>query len=149
MNETPKIVRGVLNPDGTLVLDERPSLPAGRVEVTIRPLEKQGEAEDWWAYMQRARAELEAAGHGFRTKEEIDADIENLRDWDGKIEEASRPLEGYGPYLRRVRARREAEGFPFRSKEEIDAEMDDLRSWDDRAEEIPRPADGEPGSDDR
>jgi hypothetical protein len=37
MNETPNIVRGVLKPDGTLELDERPSMPAGRVEVTIRP----------------------------------------------------------------------------------------------------------------
>jgi hypothetical protein len=122
MNETSNVVRGVLNPDGTLELDERPSLPAGRVEVTIRP---------------------------FRTKEENDAGTEDIPDRVGQVDEAPRPLEGYGPYLRRVRARREAEGFPFRSREEIDAEMDDLRSWDDRAEEIPRSADDEPGSDDR
>lgn len=93
MNEASNIVRGVLKPDGTLELDERPSLPAGRVEVTIRPLEKQGEAEDWWTYMQRARAELEAAGLGFRTKEEIDADMEDLRDWDGKLDEIDRQRE--------------------------------------------------------
>jgi hypothetical protein len=72
-----------------------------------------------------------------------------MRDWDGKLDEAPRPLEGYGPYLRRVRARREAEGFPFRSKEEIDAEMHDLRSWADRGEESPRPAGDDPENGDR
>jgi hypothetical protein len=43
--------------------------------------------------MQRTRAELEAIGHGFRTKEEIDADIEDMRDWDGKVDEVYRQIE--------------------------------------------------------
>src|SRR4051812_15731199 len=113
MNETSNIVRGVLKPDGTLELDERPSLPAGRVEVLIRP---------------------------FPTEGENDAVREDPTDRVARADDTPRLLEGYGPYLRRVRARREAEGFPFRSREEIDAEMNELRSWADRAEEIPLPA---------
>ena len=155
MNETSNVVRGILHPDGTLELAERPTLPAGDVEVTIRPVaaEKKGEptevtdrpatgealAETLWESTQRSRAELEASGHGFRTEEEIDADIEDMRDWgEDKLEAASRPSEGYGPYLARIRARREAEGFPFRTKEEIDAEIEELRSWEDRSDEESR-----------
>ena len=136
MSEECITIQGILNPDGTLKLDHPPTRPAGPVEVTIRALAKPAKVEDWLEVLQRSRAELEAAGHRFRTKEEIDADPADIRDWDGKVEEVARPLEGYGPYLERVRARREAEGFPFRTKEEIDAEMDDLRSWDDRPEGI-------------
>ena len=93
MNPTSTIVRGILNPDGTLQLDELPSIPAGRVEVTIRALPGQDRAEDLWQYMQRTRAELEATGRGFRTKEQIDADLEEGRDWDDQIEGVHRQVE--------------------------------------------------------
>jgi hypothetical protein len=36
---------------------------------------------------------LEAAGHRFRSKEEIDADIENLRAGDERIEQEYRPVD--------------------------------------------------------
>jgi hypothetical protein len=109
MNETPNIVRGVLKPDGTLELDERPSLPAGRVEVTISLLEEPVRSEGYWPYLQRVRAERESAGHKFRTKEEIDAEIEDLRDWDGKIDEVHRQIEA-------ERRRIEGEECPPRSE---------------------------------
>ncbi len=132
MNETSHVIRGTLNPDGTLELAERPDLPAGPVEVTIRPVAEVPKSGNWFDYLRRARAELEASGAVFRTKEEIDADIEEMRDWgeDG-LEAARRAGEGYGPYLARIRARREAEGFPFRTKEEIDEDIENLRSWDE------------------
>jgi hypothetical protein len=31
------VVEGTLKPDGTLELDEKPSLPPGRVKVTLQP----------------------------------------------------------------------------------------------------------------
>jgi hypothetical protein len=141
MNETSNVVRGILHPDGTLELAERPTLPAGDVEVTIRPVTgpvgDKARAETLWEVMERSRAELEASGHRFRTTEEIDADIAEMRDWgDDEIEATPPPAEGYGPYLARTRARREADGFPFRTKAEIDAEVNDLRSWDDGQGEI-------------
>lgn len=71
---------GQLLPDGTLDLSAAPPFKSGPVEVTVRPLTKSNEPkEDWWEYLQRARAELEALGHRFSTKEEIDAYIEDLR----------------------------------------------------------------------
>jgi hypothetical protein len=94
MSEPSNVVRGILHPDGTLELAERPTLPAGEVEVTIRPATSEAPKETLWEAMQRSRAELEASGYGFfRTKEEIDAYIEDLRDWDGKVDEVYRQLE--------------------------------------------------------
>src|SRR5437867_4174076 len=87
------VIGGILKDDGTLELSGRPDLPAGPVEVTIRPRPAEAEeaaGEDPWQYLQRVRAELEASGHHFRTKEEIDADIEDMRSGDERIEEAYR-----------------------------------------------------------
>jgi len=97
MNEPSNVLRGILHPDGTLELAERPTLPAGNVEVTIRPVTSEAPKETLWEAMQRSRAELEASGHDFfRTKEEVDAYVEDLRDWDGKIDEVYRQLEEQG-----------------------------------------------------
>lgn len=87
MNSPEVVVRGRLTAEGTLKLDAQPGLPAGPVEVVIRPLASEGSAGDWWQYLQRARAELEAAGYRFRTKEQIDAEIESLRSGDERIHE--------------------------------------------------------------
>ncbi len=75
MNAPQVLIRGTLSPDGALVLQEKPALPAGQVEVLI-PVIPQADAgtETWWEYLQRSRAELIAGGHTFRTREEIDAD---------------------------------------------------------------------------
>jgi hypothetical protein len=73
MSTSQVIIRGTLTSDGSLVLAERPSLPSGPVEVIIRSLPTADTAsEDFLHYLQRARAELEAADTSFRTKEEID-----------------------------------------------------------------------------
>jgi hypothetical protein len=72
-------IQGNVKPDGSLELLAVPSLPAGPVEVVIRSSQPAAATEDWWAYLQRARRELESAGHIFRTKEDIDAEIAALR----------------------------------------------------------------------
>lgn len=95
------IIRGTLRKDGTVELAEWPGLPPGPVEVTLRsvPAEQPsaaGAREDWWQYLQRARAELESAGHPFRSKEEIDADLEDLRSGDERLEEIYRHGEAEG-----------------------------------------------------
>jgi hypothetical protein len=76
-------VQGTLKPDGTLELKEAPALPPGPVEVLVRSLSVavNGE-ENWWDYLQRARAELLAQGHTFRSKAEIDADRDRHRELD-------------------------------------------------------------------
>ena len=76
-------VKGTLQGDGTLQLDEKPELAPGRVSVTLRP--ERGEAEpasDWWDYMQQARRQLEAAGAHFMNEEQVAAHIRSLREPD-------------------------------------------------------------------
>jgi hypothetical protein len=76
-------VQGTLIKDGTLVLDRKPVLLPGRVRVTLTFAgEPPPVKEDWWQFLQRARAALEASGHHFRTKEEIDAEIADIRSGD-------------------------------------------------------------------
>jgi hypothetical protein len=87
------VLQGTLKADGTLELAHRPPLPAGPVEVTLRPLGGGPDTgSDWWQYLQNARRELEAAGHAFRTPAEIDADLDDLRSSDERLEQLySRP----------------------------------------------------------
>ncbi len=84
MNLTQVIVEGTLKPDGSLEVAEKLGLPPGRVRVTVEVLDESASAgEDWFEYLQRVRAEREAAGARFRTREEIDAEIDAMRDeWD-------------------------------------------------------------------
>ena len=94
MNPTPIVVRGQVKPDGTLQLENNPHLPVGPVEVIIRALPTVSrDSEDWWQFLQRARKELEESGHRFRTKEEIDAEIEDIRSGDERLEEVYRQSE--------------------------------------------------------
>ena len=77
------VIGATLKPDGTLELDEKPSLPPGRVTVVL----KQGSEstlpmEDWWQFLQRARRELEASGARFMNEEQIKAHIEWLHEPD-------------------------------------------------------------------
>jgi hypothetical protein len=70
---------GVLRDDGTLMLDSKPNLPAGRVRVTMQVL---GEAPDLLEVLERIHAEQAASGHMPRSREEIDADIAAMRQED-------------------------------------------------------------------
>jgi hypothetical protein len=82
------VIRGTLTSDGSLELAERPSLPSGPVEVIIRSIPTADTASgDFLQYLQRARTELEAADTRFRTKEEIDTELEELRSGDKRLED--------------------------------------------------------------
>ena len=94
MSASQIVLRGQVKPDGTLELDQNPALPAGPVEVTIRPLPTPTPGgEDWWQFLQRSRRELEASGHRFRTKEEIDAEMVEIRTGDERLDEVYRQTE--------------------------------------------------------
>ncbi|MGO9464794.1 MAG: hypothetical protein ACLQVF_11670 [Isosphaeraceae bacterium] len=76
MSSISATLRGFLNADGSLQLEDRPEIPPGPVEVTIRALpEVRPSQPDWWAQLQEARARRERAGHPFRSRAEIDAEI--------------------------------------------------------------------------
>ena len=74
MNPGEVIVEGVVRPDGALEVRERIRLAPGPVLVIIQPLPAAAPPrENWWQYLQRARAEAEAEGGPFRSEEEIEA----------------------------------------------------------------------------
>lgn len=78
------VVTGVLKPDGSLEITEPLNLPPGRARVTVEALnEPLPGAEDWFEFLTRARRERELARAKFRSKDEIDAELDAARDeWD-------------------------------------------------------------------
>lgn len=76
-------IQGTLQADGKIILDEKPALPPGRVRVTLQAI---GTAEDAGhdviAVLRDIHAGQAARGHVARSKEEIDAAINGMRDED-------------------------------------------------------------------
>jgi len=67
------MVEGTLSEDGSLALDRKPNLAAGRVTVILRqigPIEPCHET--WWEFMQRTRSELERRGAKFTNDAEVE-----------------------------------------------------------------------------
>jgi hypothetical protein len=96
MSRTQIELEGTLQPDGTLVLDGKPELPPGRVQVVLRalPQSPRRPAESLVEFVHRVRRESEARGHRFMTGEEANAWIEELRADDDRAEQAYRDAEG-------------------------------------------------------
>ncbi len=80
MSPTHVEVEGTLQPDGNLVLDEKPNLPPGRVRVVLLPVEQPTPVDQFWAGMKAIWAGQKARGYVPRSKEEIDAEVRALRD---------------------------------------------------------------------
>ncbi len=74
-------IQGTLQSDGTLILDEKPALPPGRVCVRVQPLADLMRTPVWQV-LEKIWAEQRASGHVSRSKEEIDADIAAMRQED-------------------------------------------------------------------
>ena len=94
MDEKSETILGILYHDGTLKLEKRPSLAPGPVEVTIRLVVAERKGENWFEYLQRIRAEREASGYPFLTEEEVNAYMEDVRDWgEDRFDEIYRQIE--------------------------------------------------------
>ena len=65
--------------DGVLRLELPTAERETDVEVTVL-LQERGTSASWLEALKEGRAALEAAGHAFRTTEEIDAEISGLRE---------------------------------------------------------------------
>ena len=80
---------GTVRPDGTLELDQKVTVLPGRVKVRVESVEQPLQpAENLVEFVRRSRRELEAAGHKFRTKEEIDAELAEMRsEWCDRSDE--------------------------------------------------------------
>ncbi len=82
------VIEGTLKPDGTLELDRKPNLPAGRVTVVLRPEAEVILPKDdaFWQRMQCMWASQAARGHIPRTTEEIEAERRQAADdWDERM----------------------------------------------------------------
>lgn len=94
MSHSEAIVQGTLKPDGTLELDQKPNLAPGRVTVVVRQATPSAPPQEgWWPYMQRIRAEREAAGYHFMNETEMDGHILWLRDDEERIDRIHRELD--------------------------------------------------------
>jgi hypothetical protein len=72
-------IQGTLQPDGTLVLDDKPNLPPGRVKVIVQPVLDYTQT-DIWQFFQRIDAERKALGIVPPSKDEIDAYVATMRE---------------------------------------------------------------------
>jgi len=80
-------LQGTLREDGTLVLDEKPNLPPGRVKVTVAPVSDLTQT-DVWQILEQIWAGQRARGHVPRSREEIDAELEASRQEDEERQQA-------------------------------------------------------------
>jgi hypothetical protein len=95
-------IQGTLREDGTLVLDEKPNLPPGRVKVVLQPAHlHEGDGNDAIAVLDRIHNAQARRGYAPRSVEEINADLADMRDDDERCrmieqiqEECRREREG-------------------------------------------------------
>lgn len=103
MNTNATEIQGTLREDGTLVLDEKPNLPPGRVKVTVEPLPDLTQT-DVWQVLERIWAGQRDRGHVPRSREEIDSELEGSRQED---EERMQALERIHQECRQVRQQKD------------------------------------------
>src|SRR5919199_6810067 len=99
-------IQGTLREDGTLVLDDKPNLPPGRVKVTVEPVPDLTQT-DVWQVLERIWAGQRTRAHVPRSREEIDAALEASRQED---EERMQELERIHEECRRHRQQRDRMG---------------------------------------
>jgi hypothetical protein len=100
MGPTERVIEGMIQPDGTLVLDEKPNLPAGRVQVMVQALPELPEGDPLWDMMKSIWAGQKARGHIPRSADEVEAERRETREsW----EERQRAIERLQEESRRIR----------------------------------------------
>lgn len=77
-------ILGTLEMDGSLKLDHRIDLPPGRVKVHVEPVKNPADPDvDLITFVRNLRDEAIRIGYQFRSKEEIDRDMEEIRsEWE-------------------------------------------------------------------
>ncbi len=98
MSTSPVTVYGRIRPGGTLEVTQRVDLPPGPVQVTVEPSPGSQSAEDTRSVLRRIWARRQTRGAIGRTKEEIDAEINAMRNEDERrmreIEQIGRQTPG-------------------------------------------------------
>jgi hypothetical protein len=72
------VMQGIVRPDGTLELEEKIPLPAGRVTVTLQRVPYSQETDPFFAMLRDIWDVRNQAGLVPRTREEIDAQIQGF-----------------------------------------------------------------------
>lgn len=93
-------VEGVVEADGTLEVPDKLNLPAGRVQVTVRSVTEPTQPDRFWKMVESIWADLRTSGRTPRTQEEIDAEIDALRN---EAEEEMQAVERLQEECRRAR----------------------------------------------
>ena len=100
MNTAAIVVEGLVRPDGTLEVTQK-------VEVTVKPVAEPVRPERFWAMMESLWAAQLANGRIARTGEEINSEIEALRN---ESEDEMQPVERLQEECRRARVPEESAG---------------------------------------
>lgn len=79
MSSTVVVMQGIVKPDGTLDLEQKVALPAGRVQVTVQPLPDMSQ-DPFWKRMEAMWSAQHARGHASPTAEEVEEHRRALRD---------------------------------------------------------------------
>lgn len=96
------VIQGVVKPDGTLELEEKVALPAGRVQVMVTPLPELPKDDPFWQMMQGIWDGQKARGHVPRSAEEVESERRTLRE---EWEERMRAIEHIQHEARKLRER--------------------------------------------
>ncbi len=98
------VIEGTLQADGTLVLDENPNLPPGRVTVLLRQQAPIALPEDdpFWQRMQAMWDAQKAGGHVLRSDEDIKLQQREMREGWARRQEAIETLQEDSRALRQA-----------------------------------------------
>jgi hypothetical protein len=89
------VIEGTLKPDGTLQLDQKPSLSPGRVQVTVKPLTASSTGQGGLVeVMDQIRQSQQARGYQGRTPEQKQAEEKARQEEDEEYERRSKQLWG-------------------------------------------------------
>ncbi len=91
MSANTVVVQGVIKPDGTLELEGKVPLPAGKVQVTLQLIPNLPGDDPFWRMMQEIWAGQQARGHVPRSIEEVEEERRrNREEWDERTREIER-----------------------------------------------------------
>ena len=108
MSANIEVIHGLVRADGTLEVPGKVGVTPGPVEITVRAVPATAPTTgDWWAVLQQIQARQAARGRTGQTAEEIDAEINAMRD---EWEEHQLAIEKLQEELRQRPATPPAEG---------------------------------------
>ena len=103
MNPSVYIVQGMVQGDGTLVLEEKLALAPGPVQVTILPLPELPRDDPFWRMMRGIWEGQKARGHVPRTEGDVESERQAVREeWERRmqaiqrVQEQARQMRGPG-----------------------------------------------------